>query len=121
MEKNQRILQAINEGRRTKEYGLKIERQVLLWVSSMLMLKEMGLDLRSRNSFSHCVAFLILRLFLFSVPALPETSVFTVLASRQNMLASTAPGGGIKYNFKGQLLVQTDCGFKGPEIVPITL
>lgn len=47
----------LNEGRRTKEYGLKIERQVLVWVSSALMLKDMGLEVRSRISFSHCVAF----------------------------------------------------------------
>lgn len=55
----------LNEGRRTKESGLKIERQVLVWISSVLMLKDMGLEVRSRISFSHCVAFSILQLFLF--------------------------------------------------------
>lgn len=51
-------------------YDLKIERQVIACVSSKLILKEMGLELRSRISFSHCVAFFILQLFLFSVTAL---------------------------------------------------
>ena len=46
--------------------GLKIERQVLVWASSMLMLKEMGLGLRSRISF-------------FSIPALPENELQSLL------------------------------------------
>lgn len=69
----------LNEGRRTKEYGLKIERQVLVWVSSALMLKDMGLEVRSRISFSHCVAFFILQLFLFFVTALPENELQPLL------------------------------------------
>lgn len=59
--------------------GLKIKRQVLVWASSMLMLKEMGLGLRSRISFSHWVAFFVLRLFLFSIPALPENELQSLL------------------------------------------
>lgn len=77
--KTKRLLQAITKGRRTKDDSLKIERQVLVWDSSMLMLKEMGLDLRPRISFSHWVSFLVLRLFLFSVPALPENELQSLL------------------------------------------
>lgn len=37
------------------------------------------------------------------------------------MLVNTAPAGGIKYNFTGQLLVQTDSRVKGPEVVRLPL
>lgn len=56
--KNKPCSKKLNEGIRTKEYGLKIERQVFVWVSCVLMLKKMALELRSRISFSHWVAFL---------------------------------------------------------------
>lgn len=77
--KNKPYCKKLDEDRRTKEYGLKIERQVLVWVSSMLMLKEMGLELRSRISFSHCVAFFIPQLFFFSDTALPENELQSLL------------------------------------------
>lgn len=37
------------------------------------------------------------------------------------MLVNTVPGGGIKYNLKGQLSVQTDSGFKGSGVVLVPL
>lgn len=37
------------------------------------------------------------------------------------MLVNKAPGGGIKYNFKRQLLVQMDSGFEGPGVVLLFL
>lgn len=37
------------------------------------------------------------------------------------MLVNKVPGGGIKYNFKGQLLVKTDSGFQGPGMVLLFL
>lgn len=35
------------------------------------------------------------------------------------MLVNTERGGGIKYNFEGQLLEQMSCGFTGPGVVPM--
>lgn len=75
MRKNKPYSKKLNEGIRTKEYGLKIERQVFVWVSCVLMLKKMALELRSRISFSHWVAFFILQLFLFSVTAFPKNEL----------------------------------------------
>lgn len=75
MRKNKPYSKKLNEGIRTKEYGLKIKRQVFVWVSCVLMLKKMALELRSRISFSHWVAFFILQLFLFSVTAFPKNEL----------------------------------------------
>lgn len=71
----------------------------------MFMLKEMDLELISRISFSQCVAFFILQLSLFSVTALPKNELDCFNIKTNNMLVNTVPGGGIKYNFKRQLLV----------------
>lgn len=78
MRENKPYSKELNEGIRTKEYGLKIERQVFVWVS-VLTLKEMGLELRSRMSFSPWVAFFILQLFLFSVTAFPKNELQSLL------------------------------------------
>lgn len=48
--KNKPYCKKLNEGRRTKEYSLETERQVLVWVSSMLMLIERtGLRTQIKN------------------------------------------------------------------------
>lgn len=78
MRENKPYSKELNESIRTKEYGLKIERQVFAWVS-VLTLKEMGLELRSRMSFSPWVAFFILQLFLFSVTDFPKNELQSLL------------------------------------------
>lgn len=79
MRENKPYSQKLNEGIGTKEYGLKIERQVFVWISCVLTMKEMGLELRSRMSFSPWVAFFILQLFLFSVTAFPKNELQSLL------------------------------------------